>query len=790
TDLPPYLHLAVLAVGGVAVLVLLGRGLRGLATPDEAAADRRLERASGLRHRPLSVLRDRPTVADEAGQAMWQAHVVRAVNQIRRLRVGLPHPGLARRDPRALRAGLVVGLVACFGIAGSDSPARLLASLEPTLPRATAAPATQLQAWITPPAYTHIAPLFLRPEVHALSVPAGSHLTVSVTGGVGTPVLSLDGRSTGFKRLDQGSFQADQDLVAGGHLAVHRGGGDLAGWDLTVVADQPPTAAWAEPPGPAPADAQHVRLPWRTADDYGVVSLSLEMRLRDRPSAAPIIINIPIAGEPKSAQGVNEQDLTASPWAGLAVTARLVARDSPGQTGRSADAVFTLPERDFHNPIARALIAIRKGLSLRPDDRDTAVAGLDALLMARKAFGDDYGAYVNLSGIYYLLEHDQSAGAIPQAQQQMWELALHMEEGGLDRTARALEQARQAAQDALQKALQNPTDPNRQALEQRLRELEQAIQNRMQALMDQLRQNGQQLPPNADAQRLNSQDMQRLAEQAREAARQGRMQDAQQRMAELERMLDALRNARPMTAEEMRRAQQRQRGQQQMGALQDMIGRQGGLLDHTQSRQQSSNPDEQGDNAPASQTPDAAQQREADQRIQQALRRALGEMMQQFGDLTGKIPQSLGEADQDMRSAAQALGQGQDKAAGDAEQQAIEALQKGGQQMGQQMAQQFGNGQSGEGSQPGDQPGLALQDGPDDGPGFGPLPGHAGRRDPLGRRFGEGHNGADETDDVTVPDQAARQRAQEIEQTLRERGADRSRPQEELNYINRLLKQF
>ena len=254
-----------------------------------------------------------------------------------------------------------------------------------------------------------------------------------------------------------------------------------------------------------------------------------------------------------------------------------------------------------------------------------------------------------------------------------------------------------------------------------MRELEQAIQNRMQALMDQLRQNGQQLPPNADAQRLNSQDMQRLAEQAREAARQGRMQDAQQRMAELERMLDALRNARPMTAEEMRRAQQRQRGQQQMGALQDMIGRQGGLLDHTQSRQQSSNPDEQGDNAPASQTPDAAQQREADQRVQQALRRALGEMMQQFGDLTGKIPQSLGEADQDMRSAAQALGQGQDKAAGDAEQQAIEALQKGGQQMGQQMAQQFGNGQSGEGSQPGDQPGLALQDGPDDGPGSSPA---------------------------------------------------------------------
>ncbi|HSU03956.1 MAG TPA: DUF4175 family protein [Acetobacteraceae bacterium] len=789
-NLPPLIQLAVLVIGGLAVVALLVRGLHGITRPDDAAADRRLERASGLRHRPLSVLVDRPSATDEAGTALWQAHVIRAAAQIRRLRIGLPRPGLARRDPRALRGALVVALVACVGIAGTDSPARLWASLQPTLPREASAPSTQLQSWITPPPYTHIAPVFMKPELRALSVPAGSHLTASVTGGSGTPVLTLDGRSAEFKPLDQASFQADQDLVSGGRLAIRRNGAELAGWDLTVVADQPPTTAWAEPPGPATTDRQHLRLPWRASDDYGVVSLEVEMRLRDRTTAPPLVVTIPVAGESKSIHGVQEQDLTAHPWAGLPVTAHLVARDAPGQVGRSAEATFVLPERSFQNPVARALIAIRKGLSLHPDDRDAAVGGLDALLLQPKAFKDDYGAYLNLSSIYYLLEHDQSADAIPQAQRQMWELALHMEEGGLDRTARALEQARQAAKDALQKALQDPDKANRQALEQRLKELQQAIQNRMQALMEQLRRNGQEIPPQADAQRLSSQDMQKLADQAREAAKQGRMADAQQRMAELERMLDALRNARAMTAEEMQRAQQRQRGQQQMGAVQDMIGRQGGLLDHSQQRTQSPGPDQQNATPSPSQPGDEAQQREADQRVQQALRRALGEMMQQFGDLTGKIPPSLGDADQAMRDATQALGQGQDKAAGDAEQRAIEALQKGGQQMSQQMAQQFGNGQSGQGNQPGDQPGLALQDGPGDGPGFGPLPGRAGRRDPLGRRFGEGHNGADETDEVTVPDQAARQRAQEIERTLRERGADRTRPQEELDYINRLLKQF
>ena len=806
--LPPAAHLALLAVGVAAVVTLLIRGLRGLALPDDAAADRRLERASGLHHRPLAVLADRPATSDEAGTVLWQAHVARAAAQLRRLRVGLPRPGLAQRDRRALRGGLLVALVACVVIAGDDGPARVLAALQPNLPSAAVAPATQLQAWITPPGYTHIAPLFLRPDTHTVSVPAGSHLTVSVTGGRGVPVIALDGHSAAFKTLDKESFQADQDLLSGGRLAVRRNGAELVEWDVTVVADQPPTAAWAEPPGQSRTDPQLLRLPWRASDEYGVVSLHAELHLRDRKDAPPLIISIPVPGEARSAHGVDEQDLTANPWAGLAVTAELVARNAPGLTGRSAQASFVLPERYFHNPVARALIAIRKGLSLHPEDRDTAVAGLDALLMQPKAFGQDYGAYLNLSAIYYLLEHEQSADAVPHAQDRMWELALHMEESSLDRTARELEQARQAAQDALQKALHEPNDANRQALEQRLRELEKAIQDRMQALLQQLQRNGEQLPRDADQQRLSSQDMQRLAEQAREAARQGDMKTAEQRMAELQRMLDALRNARAMTAEEMQRAQQRRRGQQQMGALQDLIGRQGGLLDHAQQREQTQdqNPqgqpgdqqtDQQSDQqqtdqqaSPPGDQADQAQQREADRRIQQALRRALGEMMQQFGDLTGKIPPSLGDADQAMRDAGQALGQGNDKSAGTAEQRAIADLQKGGQQMSQQMAQQFGASQSGQGDQPGDQPGLALQDGPDDGPGLGPLPGRAGRRDPLGRPESEGHNGADESDDVTLPGPDQTKRAQAIEQLLRQRGADRTRPQEELDYINRLLKQF
>jgi uncharacterized protein (TIGR02302 family) len=798
--LPPWAHIGLLAMTGALIVGLLVRGFRGIGAPDDIAADRRLEVASGLSHRPLAVLTDRPSRGsqgpDTAAVALWQAHVARAVRQVRRLRIGLPRPGLARRDPRALRAALVVALVAAVAIAGDDAPARLALAMEPTLPRDTPPPATELQAWITPPAYTRLAPVFLKAEGGAVSVPAGSRLTVSVTGGDGTPNMSLDGRSEAFRALDKASFQADRDLTSGGHLTVRRNGHELAAWDLTVVADQPPTAEWSEPPGRA-AGSQQTRLPWRASDDYGVASLQAELRLRDRPDAPPLIVSLPLpGGTPKTAHGVSQQDLTAHPWAGLPVIARLVARDAPGQTGQSAEAEFALPERPFQNPIARALMAIRKGLSLKPDDRKSALNGLDALLMAPDAFGGDYGAYLNLGALHYLLQFNKAPNAIGLAQQRMWDLALHLEEGQTERTARALEEARQAARDALDKAIREPNDANREALDRRLKELEEAIERHLQALVEEARRNNEEMPFNPDAQHLSNRDLDKMAEQAREAAREGRMEDAQQRVAELERMLDKLRNARAEHGRDGERTDaQRQKGRQQMGAVQDMIGRQGGLLDHSQSRvdEPTRYRGNQSETSPA----DENVARDADRRVQQALRRALGELMQQFGDLTGTVPPSLSEADTAMRDAARQLGEGNDPAAGASEQKAIEALQKGGREMGQAMAKQFGPQPGQDGSeQDGDSDGpmgFSLRNGQGDntGRGYRPPVGLApSGRDPLGRRYGQGSSGADESADVTVPEERERQRTQAIQEELRRRGAERARPQQELDYIDRLLKQF
>jgi uncharacterized protein (TIGR02302 family) len=797
--LPWWAHAGVLVGTGLAILALLWRGLAALAPPDATAADRRLEQDSGLTHRPLAALTDRPATNDPVSLALWRAHVTRGLARVRRLRLRWPHPGLAALDLWALRHAVLLGLVVSLAIAGRDAPARLTAAFEPGLPAPAAAREVQIQAWVTPPPYTGLAPVFLNQDHPTVAVPAGARLTVGVTGGdpgrgVAVPDLLLDGARTPFTALDQSSFQIERTLADNVRVGVERAGRSLAAWDISVIPDRPPVAWWTEPPGPTDSGGR-ARLPWSATDDYGVTHLQAELRLTARPDVPPLVIVIPLPdGAPKSAHGIHPHDLIAHPWAGLNVTGRLIAQDGSGQTGVSEATTFDLPERPFHNAIARTLVEIRKGLSLHPEDHDDALTALDGLMQKPEVFGADFGAFLNLSAIYYLMVRNDTAAMVPEAQARMWDLALHLEEGQADETARELEAARQAARDAMEQFNREPTDANRQALEQRLKELQEAIDRHMQAMMQEAERNHEALPFDPEAEHLSDKDLDRLAEEARQALREGRMDDAREKMAELERLLDRLRQA--QLDKGQGNSQQRQKGRQQMGVVQDMVGREGGLLDHSESRSEQANTPQpiQPDQGAAGQAP----QRPMDQRVQQALRSALGEMMQQFGDLTAQVPQSLTEADQAMREAGQDLGTGDDQAASGAEQRAIAALQKGAREMGRMLDKQFGRGRQqgepgeGEGFGAEGSMGMMMPDRNGEGSGDQPFPNTPNRadqrgRDPLGR-MNQG-TGVD-SGDVHVPEEAERKRSQAIQEELRRRGAERERPQEELDYIGRLLRQF
>jgi uncharacterized protein (TIGR02302 family) len=130
----------------------------------------------------------------------------------------------------------------------------------------------------------------------------------------------------------------------------------------------------------------------------------------------------------------------------------------------------------------------------------------------------------------------------------------------------------------------------------------------------------------------------------------------------------------------------------------------------------------------------------------------------------------LGEADSAMGDADSRLGDGNADGAVDSQGRALEALRKGAQDLAQAM-QQDGEGQdNGPGSRPGRQQSGGNQ------------------TDPLGRPL----HGRELGDDLSVkiPGEIDVQRVRKILEELRRRLADPQRPQIELDYIERLLKDY
>ena len=93
---------------------------------------RRLDRASGLKHRPATTIADEiaTSEADQVSRALWRAHVERALRAVRTLKAGLPQPRLAARDPMALRALVLILVIATFVGAGGERVRRVSAAFD------------------------------------------------------------------------------------------------------------------------------------------------------------------------------------------------------------------------------------------------------------------------------------------------------------------------------------------------------------------------------------------------------------------------------------------------------------------------------------------------------------------------------------------------------------------------------------------------------------------------------------------------------------------------------------
>ena len=747
----------------------------------------RLDRGTGIRHRPATTLTDTLATQDPVARALWLAQRERTLASIKRIRAGLPSPRLALHDPWALRALVLVLMVATYVAAGGERAIRTEAAFDWN---GVLSPANiRVDAWVTPPAYTSKPPIILSAAnkeatgpgsaaaAGPLPVPAGSTLIVRSSGG------ALDVVTSGNLTEAQPTEQAPQGTnekhftIAGDGTAHVRAPSGQPQWKFSAVADRAPTITLAKDPERQAHGS--LQMSYKIEDDYGVTEAQAHFAARggDRPQGAaeprplfdppqfPLVL--PNA-RTRNGVGQTVKDLSDNPYAGADVTLTLTAKDEAGNEGKSEPFNMRLPERLFTKPLARALIEQRRILALDANQNGQVYAALDALMIAPELFTPDAGQYLGLYSVERQLDAARTDDQLREVVASLWALAVTIEDGNITDVDKAL----RAAQDALKQALERgASDEEIKKLTQDLRA---ALDNFMRQLAEQYRNNPQALnrPLDPNTKMLRQQDLNNMIERMERLSRSGDKDGAKQLLEQLQEMLENLQMAQPGQGgdDDM---------QQAYNELNDLIRKEQQLRDKTFKQGQDSRRDRMRGKQPGDQGMSELQQdqqslRDRLQKLQQELaKRGMGQGQKgQKGDDDDQQlddnGDSLGEADNAMADADGKLGDSNAEGAVDAQGKAVDALKKGQQKLADKMQQ----GEDGQGNSPG----------------MGRQQSSGNSTDPLGRPL----HGREFGDDLTVkiPGEIDVQRARRILEELRRRLADPDRPQVELDYLERLLKDY
>jgi uncharacterized protein (TIGR02302 family) len=768
--------------------------------PTREEALSRLDRGTGIRHRPATALTDTLATNDPVALALWREQRERTLNSIKRIRAGLPSPRLPIHDPWALRALVVVMMVAAYFAAGDERAMRIAAAFDWN---GVLAPANiRVDAWVTPPAYTGKPPIILSaankdagaPDAGPLSVPAGSTLLVRSSGGtidvvVGGGVTEVAPSEQAPKGTNERHFK-----IAGDGTAHVRAPAGQPLWKFAATPDRAPTISLTKDPERQARGS--LQMSYKLEDDYGVSEARAQFAARRADAVNDKVANDKgKAAEPRplfdapqfplvlpnarTRNGVGQtvKDLSEDPYAGADVTLTLTAKDEAGNEGKSEPFNMRLPERLFTKPLARALIEQRRILALDANQNSQVYAALDALMIAPELFTPEAGHYLGLYSVARQLEAARTDAAMRDVVASLWSLAVTIEDGNISDVDKAL----RAAQEALKQALERgASDEEIKKLTDNLRA---ALDNFLRQLVEQFRNNPQQLarPLDPNTRMLSQQDLKSMLDRLERLSRSGDKDAARQLLEQLQQMLENLQMAQPGQSGDSEM-------EQALNELGDMIRKQQQLRDKTFRQGQDSRRDrmrgKQGDQSMGDLQQDQQGLRDRLKKLQEELaKRGMGPGQRgekgqrgeqgqqgQQGD-QGDGEDGLDQADSAMGDATGRLGEGNADGAVDSQGRALEALRKGAQSLAEAM-------QQGDGDQPGDGPGNPK----------GRQQGAANGTDPLGRPMR--HNEFSDDFSVKIPGEIDVQRVRRILEELRRRLADPARPQIELDYIERLLKDY
>lgn len=741
-------------IGVVAAAAALG--LLRFHIPRRAQAEARID--DRLPGRPLAGLRDTQlTGQGDAGSAeLWHAHQGWLARQAERARAVAPNLRLADHDPFGLR--LIGMLVLAVGVV-FGSAFRVSSVVD--MPMLPSPDGPSWEGWAEPPSYTGELGLYLPDQAgDTLELAQGSAITLRFYG-------------------DEDAYRVTQDIGEGDPLIVTQsgslqiGGPNGRSWQITMLPDSPPSIS---SDGTVTAEKGETQIAFNASDDFGVrtarAQITLDLTAVDRRYGLstdpdpidPIDVDLPLPFS-RDRQEIEDQlrrDFSQHVLANMPVVIQLEAEDDAGQTAQSDPISATLTSKRFFQPIARAIAEQRRDfLWARAND----VRAAQVLRAVGWQPDDLFRSPAHGVILRGLIDQIEAGAETPEARSQiaeaMWAFALELEEGSL---ADARERLRRA-QERLAEAMRNGASDAEIA--ELMDELRAAKEDYMRLLAENAEPADQGDEPDSgeDSRTVTQDEIDRLMDEIQRLMEEGRMDEARALMEQLNQLLENL------TMQQSNEGGDGPQGEQSVEDLGEAMRDQQELSDETfrelQDRFNGRDPQDDGDG------PDAESLAERQQALEQELERQRDSLPGLPGEEAEAARRALDRAGDAMDRAGDALERDDLPGAINNQGQALELMREGMTALSEAL-RSAGQDEEAETSETN---GGEGQQGEDRQP----------ARDPLGRRAGGGGQvGGDEIPEAQDPEG----RANDLQDELRRRLGERARPQEERDYLDRLLDDF
>jgi uncharacterized protein (TIGR02302 family) len=817
--------------------------------PNPDDIDRRLEKRSALGRGHIALVEDQlanPSIIST--RLLWHKAQREGVFRLKKLRIPWPKTYLSRKDPHALRFIAILVFTAGIFVAGHSWKERIISGLMPISPTwfSISQENQSIDLWIKPPDYTQM------PEMHLsgsgrydgeLNIPEGSTYRIRMHSwlkGIFAPHLHTSAANVVLTYMEGDLYGKEGTIQPGTSMRITQALLPRATWPYHYIIDMPPeirgdlktdkeiktteVESETQQTTPKEDDAQNkvvqpyeilddgqIRFPLAVKDDYGVKELKMNMRFDEMIKETPLGQEVEetrlIMSQPnKEFKIAPIYDLSWHSWAGLPVTIEFTAIDHKGQKTKLEGINLILPEREFKHPLAKALINTRKKLAwnYKGPLRDISLE-IESYLSNPDLFQNDPVVFLAIRSASSRLFHNKNKPATQKLKSVrevialLWETALVIEEGDVVFALRELRNAQRELENAMRDP--NADDREIQALMEQLREKMIDYFTEVHREMQKHIEKGENMPfmsPEDFGTLITPDTLASLMAQIEQAMREGNNQKAQELMSQLQRMMEMID---PSKGAKLPRDMQMMR--KGINELQKLIERQELLIEQTQkqadtqlSLEKPKTPPSSGitqkdlpaleqmledfgmdtippvpqNTSPEQPNKDESSQQQIDtsqNKVEQdALRYILGQLMMEAADKLDEVPEKMGMAEQEMRKSANELGKNNPKDSVPHQKTAVQYLkdaQEGmAKQFRQRMQQMVGIGLSGNGQ----------------------------RLDPLGRPYNDTENGQNPENAIKIPDESQKKRVDDIIRQLRRRSGDRSRSREELEYYQRLLRQF